>query len=85
MILLDQRLGHEGEGRIGRHQGRAGWRQQSVYPIGDDFGVLAEANDRRPQAGIGTAADIANVAVPRCGRPQWTGQNERSAGGRAFS
>ncbi|UHC20423.1 hypothetical protein LRS73_35400 (plasmid) [Methylobacterium currus] len=63
MILLGQRFGHEGEERIGRHQGRAGWRQQSVHLIGDDLGVLAEADDRRPQAGIGTAGDIANAAT----------------------
>ena len=63
MILFGQRLRQEGEERIGRHQGRAGWRQQSVHPIGDDLGVLAEADDRRLQAGIGTAADIANVTM----------------------
>ena len=33
-------------------------------PIGDDLGVLADADGRRPQqAEIGTAAGIANVAV----------------------
>ncbi|WP_157080806.1 hypothetical protein [Methylobacterium variabile] len=63
MSLLGQRLGHEGEERIGRHQDRAGWRQQSVHPIGDEFGVIAEADDRRLQAGMGTAADITKVAV----------------------